>query len=460
MSALQLSHHAQQSLAQFLRSWLKFRIVSSDIPGISIAIRCGEENVFVAAEGFADVEKSEPLTSQHTLEIASQTKMFTSLTLVLMHKRNVLNMFDPVTTYLPMLASATDIDFDDVTVYDLLTHQSGVPREFFVTSKEFVDPIEAMIATLKETGAVHKPCYSNAGYALLAAVVESAASVPYEAAVHDYVLAPLHLQDTNFGDSGKALQAHGYRYQVEQERQVVARLPNPLATGAMGVLSTPADMCVLAGIHFSSNTAFLDIETKKLLQSMQWGYSSQSGFTEFALGFESRWVKDKRFLGHSGGAEGFTSATYFHPDDEVAVSVSLNCRDPKVLGDVSAAIVEALYFFAKNASSEPGEDRLKYSGRFRGDVSLFEIVSTSNCIAMVDPLAWNPFGEFRELVEVAPNVLEVKGNDFNYGGTRLRYSSDNGTPVVSMGPFRLSSICCLPSEIGHNAEHRETVIRC
>ncbi|WP_316797257.1 serine hydrolase domain-containing protein [Pedobacter agri] len=83
--------------------------------------------VFKKSYGFADAVTQEKLNLQTVFELASVSKQFTAMGIVLLKKRGQLNYDDPISKYLP------ELDFyDGVTIRNLLNHTSGVPDYIYV----------------------------------------------------------------------------------------------------------------------------------------------------------------------------------------------------------------------------------------------------------------------------------------------------------------------------------------
>jgi len=73
--------------------------------------------------GSADLEWSIPNTPSVKFRLGSLTKQFTAAYILLLAERGKLNIEDPIGKYLP----DAPLTWKDVTIYNLLTHTSGVP---------------------------------------------------------------------------------------------------------------------------------------------------------------------------------------------------------------------------------------------------------------------------------------------------------------------------------------------
>ena len=71
--------------------------------------------------GFTDYTRKEKLTPQSSFRLASVSKQFTGVGIMLLKEQGKLNFDDAITKYLPALP------YEKVTIRNLLTHTSGIP---------------------------------------------------------------------------------------------------------------------------------------------------------------------------------------------------------------------------------------------------------------------------------------------------------------------------------------------
>jgi CubicO group peptidase (beta-lactamase class C family) len=117
-------------LNTFLDSWLSYRTIhANDVVGYSVAVLMGKETTFSRAYGMADSQTETPMTSQHLFNVASQTKMMTSILCLQFIEQGLLELDAPVEKYLPWLSQHHNPAIQKVTIRHLLSHSSGLPRE-------------------------------------------------------------------------------------------------------------------------------------------------------------------------------------------------------------------------------------------------------------------------------------------------------------------------------------------
>jgi CubicO group peptidase (beta-lactamase class C family) len=129
--------------------------------------------------------------------IASLSKGFTAMTVMMLAERRKLGYDDPVGRHIPELAGA----LPGVTIRHLLTHTSGIPDvgdlgvdRPGVRERDVVDAIRTHQARFARPGIRFR--YSNAGYILLAMIVENASQRTFDQYLQTEILEPLGMRST------------------------------------------------------------------------------------------------------------------------------------------------------------------------------------------------------------------------------------------------------------------------
>jgi CubicO group peptidase (beta-lactamase class C family) len=210
--------------------------------------------VFEGAYGYSDIRHKEELTVNSAFQLASVSKMFTAMAIMILKERGKLDYDDLVIKYIP------ELPYTDVTIRELLTHRSGLPRYMSLADHEWPDkkiPInnEDVIALLVKyhpspyfspDNGFH---YCNTNYALLASVVERISGETFDRFMAENIFKPLKM-DHSFiynmnGDTTVPFYipvgVPGHRYR----RWRPVKEPNDYLNGVMGdkgVYTTVDDM--------------------------------------------------------------------------------------------------------------------------------------------------------------------------------------------------------------------------
>ena len=172
----------------------------------NLAREAYEKGVIVSkgVVGFRDPACTVPLTEDTVFQLASVSKPFTAVAVMLAVRQGLLSLDDEITKYFP------EIPYPGVTVRHLLSHTGGVP-DYFDDEDWFIDRWkkegrvpgnDEILDFLCETElkAYFAPGeglqYSNTGYNLLALLVERLSGVPYEEFLQKHIFEPAGMKDT------------------------------------------------------------------------------------------------------------------------------------------------------------------------------------------------------------------------------------------------------------------------
>src|SRR4051794_8270249 len=98
------------------------------VPGAALAVVQDGKLALTRAYGQRDAEAGLPVSPATQFVICSITKSFTATAIALLHNEGLLDWTKPVRDYLPEFRLSDAVATERVTVRDLLSHQSGLPR--------------------------------------------------------------------------------------------------------------------------------------------------------------------------------------------------------------------------------------------------------------------------------------------------------------------------------------------
>jgi CubicO group peptidase (beta-lactamase class C family) len=284
--------------------------------GLTIGVwKHGERRVFTYGSAKPD----------SLFEIGSISKTFTGLILARMVVEGKVRLDEPVRELLPARTVAKPMG-EEITLLDLATHHSGLPRmpdNFHPAdpSNPYADyGPEQLYAYLKNHG-VAKPeettfLYSNLGVGLLGQALAERAGRSYPDQLWEEITGPLGLADTvvtlSADQQRRFMQGHD-----EKHRPVHAWYLDALA-GAGGIRSTAGDMLTYleANLHpekyASLSSAFV----------LSHGLRASAGGGQIALAWA--YAADSGTYLHDGGTAGFTSYVFFNLREDCAAVVLVN----------------------------------------------------------------------------------------------------------------------------------------
>ncbi|WP_078379999.1 serine hydrolase domain-containing protein [Sutcliffiella halmapala] len=198
------------------------------IPGTAIGFAHNGHPIYEKGFGYRNVEKKLPVTMDTVFGIASVTKSFTCMAIMMLQEQGKLSVHDPVVKYLPEFSTPTDAT-NKMTIHHFMTHTAGLPPlpSLFYAKKRSIDqdpsakdypglsivkddeqgPIDtyeqlmAFIAGLQfdllgEPGMEFS--YSNDSYALLGTIVQRVCGISFEQFVKESILDPCGMEHTCF----------------------------------------------------------------------------------------------------------------------------------------------------------------------------------------------------------------------------------------------------------------------
>jgi len=332
-------HSEVSAQITLLETWIEAQMAYRNLPGLSIAVVYDQDVIWAKGFGYSDLAKKIPTTPQTIFRIASITKVFTSTAIMQLRDAGKLRLDDPITDFLPWFQIENPFpNAPPVTIRQLLTHSSGIPREAafpYWTDHQFPTR-EQIIETLPEQEMVYEPettwKYSNLGMALLGEIVAAASGEPYAAYIQQHILDPLGMMSTSveLSEAHKKRLAIAYgRRQPDGTRQIVSFTDAKGLTPAANMSSTVEDLAKFASMQFRRGNAggsqILKGSTLREMQRVHWLQSSwKSGW---GLGFSVRILNGRELAGHGGWVGGYRTQLYFCPKEKIAVIVMTNADD-------------------------------------------------------------------------------------------------------------------------------------
>ena len=244
-----------------IRAILQDRIDTKRAVGIVAAILDhGRSRIYTAGSSGAP---GVPLDGNTVFEIGSITKVFTASLLADMVARGEVKLDDPVAKYLPQSVRVPSRNGKQITLLDLATQSSGLPRmpNNFTPADNNNPYADYTVAQLyaflssyelpRDIGVQYE--YSNLGVGLLGHALALRGGKTYEDLVTERILRPLGMSDTRIvlSPAMKARLAPGH----SAGGSVVANWDLPTLAGAGALRSTANDMLKFLAANLDSTSA-------------------------------------------------------------------------------------------------------------------------------------------------------------------------------------------------------------
>jgi CubicO group peptidase (beta-lactamase class C family) len=345
-------HFTQENLVTRLSdfpAYIQNAMPSWPCPGVAIAIVRGSEVLLQAAYGLADVDRQETLTADHRFAMASVTKSFTAMSVALLVDEGKLEWDKPVHEYMPEFILHDSYITRNVTVRDMLSHRTGLPRHDWaawrldVPRAEFVKRMRhfKFSATFRE-----KFQYNNLMYYAAAHLVEKLAGQKWEDFVQTRIFGPLGMTASNFQpEPPQPGQPNALGYRVDRDELGGAKgllrtefgLHTELSPGAAGALfSTLADLTTWLKVHVNKGRAGdVQLVSPDNLKQMHLPISVLPGgginealmgntvFT-YGMGWFVEPYRGHTLVHHGGNVEGHSLIIGFVPQEQLGVVALTN----------------------------------------------------------------------------------------------------------------------------------------
>ncbi|MEO8432389.1 MAG: serine hydrolase domain-containing protein [Acidobacteriota bacterium] len=411
-----------------LDAWITRTASDREQPGLSIGIVHDQELVWAKGYGMADLARKRPATPSTAYRIASLSKLFTATAILQLRDAGRLQLDDPVTKYLPEFQPGGRFpDAPVITIRQLLSHTSGLPREVsggYWNDLKFPDAAEMMRLLNAEGPALASETewkYSNVALSLAGEIVEKASGEPYARYIERRVLAPLGMTSTRVEPAADApALAVGYGRRVPgKPRRVEGFLSANFMVPAASFASTVEDLARFAFLQFRSGAAagaqILRGSTLAEMQRVQW--LAPDWTHGWGLGWGVRRVGEQIRISHGGSVPGHRTQITLVPAEKLGVVVLTNAEDGQPGRYVSTAlgiVGPALRHAAAPPPVAPARADAawaKYAGRYVWEDDEAFVMVLNGELVMIDPSDDDPWESRVRLEAAGPDTFQMKSGD-------------------------------------------------
>lgn len=312
-------------------------------PGCAVGAIRGNSTLVARAFGRADLEHDAQLTTKSVFYMASVSKQFTALSILLLERDGRIRLDDAVRSYVPELPSYAA----GITIRQLLNHTSGLrdyltlaslagrPTDYVITERAVLGALARQSRLNFSPGVEH--LYSNSGYVLLSVIVHRVSGRPLNEFARERIFSPLGMRDTRFQHDHSVPipdRANGYVRRGDTWRSANSLLD---VVGDGGMYSTIDDMLRWA-------SAFDRPEFAPLLARMATPSTLSDGRpidNGYGMGLVRGTYRGLTTVSHGGSLAGYRTNLLRLPDEELTVVVLCNNASAAV-GRLSTLVVEAL----------------------------------------------------------------------------------------------------------------------
>ena len=296
-----------------------------DGPGAAVMIIKNREVFLTKTYGMADLEQGIPVKSNTNFRLASVTKQFTAMSIMILEERGKLDYNQALTDIFPEFPVYGQI----ITIEYLLQHRSGLidyedlipdTAAIQVLDRDVLKMMMQVDSTYFIPGTDFR--YSNTGYALLAMIVEKCSGKSFAEFLRDEIFLLLDMKNSVAYEKGiSTIPNRAFGYFVESDSIIFS--DQSITSAVLGD----------GGIYTSFNDLFKwdqALYTEKLLpkKSLQLAFTPAMG--NYGFGWRIDEYKGHYRVHHTGSTCGFRNVIQRFPEDSFTVVILTNRREPGV----------------------------------------------------------------------------------------------------------------------------------
>ncbi len=301
---------------------------NNSTPGVSVAIVQDKNTIYQKGFGLADLENNVSIEPKTNFRLASITKQFTALSIMLLEDEGKLSFEDPIKKYFPNF-----LDYaSKISIKNILQHTSGIldyenhMDDTLTVQLKDKDVLEILLkqdSTYFEPGTEHR--YSNSGYAVLAMLVEKLSGKTFAQFLEERIFNPLGMNNSVAYENGiSEVPNRAFGYAKTDSGFVFADQSLTSAVlGDGGIYSSTIDL-----IKWNESFENSELLTKdKLSKAFEKCVISNGDTVDYGFGWRLDPYKDHYRPYHTGGTSGFSNIYMKLPEYNLIVFVLINIRD-------------------------------------------------------------------------------------------------------------------------------------
>ena len=296
-------------------------LADTGVPSAEIAIV--RDGKLVLNKAYGKANEGLPANPDLPYQIASNSKQFTAMGLLLLEDEGKLSLDDPVSKYIPGITEG-----DKITIRELLSHTSGLqdfwPQDYLFKTMTTATTPQQIVDRWAKKPLDYEPGtrwqYSNTGYVVAGMIAEKVSGEPLMRYLYRKIFTPLGMHPLNQDDTNTPRFPAGY---------------HRFALGPVRIAQPPARGWLYAAGELSMTAADLakwDIArmNRSLLPGDDWVEQETpvlrtDGRTNgYGLGVYVRRQGERRVVDHGGEAVGFLTQNTVYPDSKAAIVVFTN----------------------------------------------------------------------------------------------------------------------------------------
>jgi CubicO group peptidase (beta-lactamase class C family) len=423
-----------------------------DSPGCALAVIKDGQIIYKRGYGMSNLEYGIPISPSSIFHVASISKEFTAMSIIILAQQGKLSLDDDVRKYVPEVP-----DFGErITIRQLIHHTSGLRDQWslldlagwreddVITEGDILDLVSRQKALNFKPGNEH--LYSNTGYTLLAVIVKRVSGQSLREFAEANIFKPLGMTRTHFHDDHTMIvKDRTSAYQPRKGGGLKVSIPVFDTYGATSLFTTVEDMAKWDQ-NFVDKKVGGDAAMEQMLAP---GVLNSGKKLTYASGLAVGEYKGLKSVGHGGADAGYRADFIRFPDQRFSVVCLCNFSraNPGSLTRRVADIYLADHLkqqpprekkptvAATSTSGKPSEQELaSKAGTYydrKGEQTIHIEMKDGKLTADVGPgFALNPLTNNRFQVVGAPVQVTFEGTSNGHPQRMVVVAEDDPEPTV------------------------------
>ncbi len=358
--------------ARMLKEW--------KIPGVAVLVVRGDQTLLMKGYGLRDVEAGLPMDAETVFPLASVSKAFTAASIGILVDRGLLDWDRPIREYIPTFKMYDSFTTERLTVRDMLSHRSGLPRHELMwygspfSRQEIFERLRYLEPSkdLRTTFLYNNLMYASAGWLL-----QQLTGITWEDFVQNEIFTPLGMTRTTTSyDRMKAMGDLTAPYKKEKGKTVRTefydRGPKDPTGPAGAVKSCLVDLAKwvtlqlnggeACGVRLLSAASLEQMHTPSIREPGGMTSYRELGETFYAMGWSVGAYRGVKMVEHGGNINGITTHITLLPDEKIGVVALTN------LEGASLPMLLTFNLFDRLLGLEP----VDWNGRYQEEKKQFE----------------------------------------------------------------------------------------
>ena len=329
--------------------------------GFAVAVVKNDKIIFSKGYGFRDLENKLPVTPNTLFAIGSCTKAFTSSLMGMLNNEGKLEYDIPARVYLPELLFYNDEMNNQVTIRDMMTHRTGLPRHdysWYLFRTNSRDSLLKRIKYQEPTTPLRQTWqYNNFMFLVQGMIAEKLTGKTWEQNIKEKIFTPLGMKTSNLSVNDMAKNNDASKGYYVYKDSIIKKMDyyNIDAMGPAGSINSNVNEMAnwvstwINGGKFKEKEIIPAAYLSQAISSqmvVRGGLPDKDNpdiyFGNYGFGWMTSSYRGHYRVEHGGNIDGFSASTSFFPSDSIGIIVLTNQNGSSVTSVVRNMISDRL----------------------------------------------------------------------------------------------------------------------